>query len=90
MLPDKKDATKISPADFEGKNVVLFSYPKAMTTGCTVGSCGFHDRAEKFTAIDTDLVGISTDELDAQESSAPRSGPALAPLHPCATSGSAR
>ena len=66
-LPDKKDATKISLADFKGKNVVLFFYPKAMTKGCTVESCGFRDRAEKFTALDTVLLGISTDKLDAQE-----------------------
>ena len=67
VFPDKKDATNLTLADFKGKNVVLFFYPKAMTKGCTVESCGFRDRAEKFTALDTVLVGISTDKLDAQE-----------------------
>ena len=67
VFPDKKDATKLSLADFKGKNVVLFFYPKAMTKGCTIESCGFRDRAEKFTALDTVLLGISTDKLDAQE-----------------------
>lgn len=34
VLPDKKDAKKISLKDFEGKkNVVLFFFPKAMTRG---------------------------------------------------------
>ena len=33
VLPDKKDATKRSLADFKGKNVVLFFFPKAMTRG---------------------------------------------------------
>jgi peroxiredoxin len=33
-LPDKKDAKELSLKDFEGKkNVVLFFFPKAMTTG---------------------------------------------------------
>jgi thioredoxin-dependent peroxiredoxin len=68
VFPDKKDAKDISLADFKGKkNVVLFFYPKAMTKGCTVESCGFRDRAEKFAALDTVLLGISTDKLDAQE-----------------------
>ena len=66
-FPDKKDATKLSLADFKGKNVVLFFYPKAMTPGCTIESCGFRDRPKKFTELDTVLIGISTDKLDAQE-----------------------
>ena len=33
VFPDKKDATKLSLADFKGKNVVLFFFPKAMTGG---------------------------------------------------------
>ena len=33
ILPDKKDAKKLSLSDLKGKNVVLFFYPKALT-GC--------------------------------------------------------
>ena len=33
VFPNKKDATKLSLADFEGKNVVLFFFPKALTKG---------------------------------------------------------
>ena len=67
VFPDKKGATKLSLADFKGKNVVLFFFPKAMTKGCTIESCGFRDRVEKFTKLDTVILGISTDQLDAQE-----------------------
>lgn len=67
VLPDKKDATSLSLKDLKGKNVVLFFYPKAMTKGCTVESCGFRDRVEKFAAADTVILGISTDKLDAQD-----------------------
>jgi len=62
-----KGKKEISLEDLKGKNIVLFFYPKAMTRGCTVESCGFRDRAEKFAALDTVLLGISTDKLDAQE-----------------------
>jgi peroxiredoxin Q/BCP len=67
VLPDKKDAAKLSLRDLRGKNVVLFFYPKAMTKGCTIESCGFRDRVEKFAAQDTVIVGISNDTLDLQE-----------------------
>src|SRR5689334_13497423 len=67
VFPDKKDAKHLTLADFKGKNVVLFFYPKAMTKGCTIESCGFRDRAKKFEEANTVLLGISTDKLDAQE-----------------------
>ncbi|WP_267188517.1 peroxiredoxin, partial [Pseudomonas aeruginosa] len=30
-------------ADFRGKNVVLYFYPKDMTPGCTTEACDFRD-----------------------------------------------
>jgi peroxiredoxin Q/BCP len=67
VLPDKKDAKTISLKDFEGKkNVVLFFYPKAMTKGCTIESCGFSKSAADFAKVDTILLGISVDKLDDQ------------------------
>jgi peroxiredoxin Q/BCP len=68
VLPDKKDAKTVSLKDFEGKkNVVLFFYPKAMTPGCTRESCAFRDLSKEFAKLDTVVLGISTDKLDAQE-----------------------
>ncbi len=66
VLPDKKDAKTLSLKDLKGKNVVLFFYPKALTKGCTIESCGFRDRVEKFAALDTVIVGISNDTLELQ------------------------
>jgi peroxiredoxin Q/BCP len=67
VLPNKKDASKLNLKDLRGKNVVLFFYPKAMTKGCTIESCGFRDRVEKFASQDTVIVGISNDNLENQE-----------------------
>jgi peroxiredoxin Q/BCP len=66
-LPDKKDAKLISLGDLRGKNVVLYFYPKAMTPGCTRESCKFRDLSREFAELDTIVLGISTDKLDAQE-----------------------
>ncbi len=66
VLPGKKDATEMSLKDLKGKNVVLFFFPKAMTKGCTIESCGFRDKAADFAKYDTVLIGISTDKLEDQ------------------------
>src|SRR5437764_6345850 len=67
VLPDKKDPKTLTLKDFKGKkNVVLFFYPKAMTRGCTVESCGFRDRIKKFDDLETVVIGISTDNLTDQ------------------------
>jgi len=67
-LPGKKDGDTLNLQDFKGKkNVVLFFYPKAMTSGCTVESCGFRDVNEKFAKLDTVIIGISTDPVGLQQ-----------------------
>jgi peroxiredoxin Q/BCP len=62
----KKGAKTVSVADLKGKNVVVFFYPKALTKGCTVESCGFRDLAKDFPA-DTVLVGASGDDEKLQQ-----------------------
>lgn len=62
----KKGAKTVSVADLKGKNVVVFFYPKALTKGCTVESCGFRDIAKEFPA-DTVLVGASGDDQALQQ-----------------------
>ena len=49
-----------------GKNVVLYFYPKADTSGCTLESKEFSERAERFAARDAVIVGVSPDKVDAQ------------------------
>jgi thioredoxin-dependent peroxiredoxin len=62
----KKDAKTVSIADLKGKNVVVFFYPKALTKGCTVESCGFRDLAKDFPA-DAVLLGASADTVELQQ-----------------------
>lgn len=47
--------------------VVLFFYPKAMTTGCTAESCHFRDLAAEFAAVGAQRIGISADSVDRQK-----------------------
>lgn len=55
------DRVKLS--DFQGKQVLLYFYPKDMTPTCTTQACDFRDRSELFAAADTVIIGISVDPV---------------------------
>ena len=46
--------------------LVLFFYPKAMTTGCTKESCHFRDLQSEFAELGAKIVGVSADPVDRQ------------------------
>jgi peroxiredoxin Q/BCP len=55
------EAVKLS--DFRGKKVVIYFYPKDMTPGCTTESFDFRDGHPQFRALNTEVIGISPDDL---------------------------
>ncbi len=55
-------------SSFRGRNVVLYFYPKANTSGCTKESCEFRDTSKQFAKADTVIVGVSPDKPYAQSS----------------------
>ena len=62
----KKDAKTLSIADLKGKVTVIFFYPKALTKGCTIESCGFRDIIKDFPA-DVVVLGASGDDMALQQ-----------------------
>ena len=72
MAPDFElaadDGRKVKLSDELAKGpVVLFFYPKAMTSGCTKESCHFHDLASEFAAAGAQRIGISADSVEKQK-----------------------
>lgn len=55
------NGVKISLNDFKGRKVVLYFYPKDMTSGCTKEACDFRDFFPNFKKIKTAIMGISPD-----------------------------
>ena len=55
------NSNTVSLADFAGKKIVLWFYPKADTPGCTIEGKGFRDDYEKFTEKNTVILGVSLD-----------------------------
>jgi len=59
-LPDQ-DGNVHKLADYAGKNVVLYFYPKADTPGCTTQACGVRDRASEYEKVNAVVLGVSPD-----------------------------
>lgn len=51
----------ISSADFAGKWLVLYFYPKDNTSGCTKEACSFKDNMQAITGAGAVVVGVSPD-----------------------------
>ena len=56
-----KDGNMISLADFAGRKIILYFYPKDNTPGCTRQACAFAANFEKFKETDAVVIGISKD-----------------------------
>lgn len=51
----------VSLADFAGKTVVLYFYPKDDTPGCTKQACSFRDAQSEYQGKDIVILGVSRD-----------------------------
>ena len=60
-----QDGREVSLADFAGRTLVLYFYPRADTPGCTTQACGIRDRAADYEAAGAVVVGVSPDPVDA-------------------------
>jgi peroxiredoxin Q/BCP len=63
-LPDQ-DGREVSLADFAGRTLVLYFYPRADTPGCTAQACGIRDRSADYEAAGAVVVGVSPDSVEA-------------------------
>ncbi|MBC6443155.1 MAG: peroxiredoxin [Rhodobacteraceae bacterium] len=57
----------LTSADFAGKTLVLFFYPRDDTSGCTRESVGFSKALAAFKAAGAAVVGVSKDSVDSHE-----------------------
>ncbi|MDD5267735.1 MAG: peroxiredoxin [Methylococcales bacterium] len=57
----------IKLTDYQGRHVVIYFYPKDNTPGCTLEGQSFRDNIEKFTALNTIILGVSRDTVRVHE-----------------------
>jgi thioredoxin-dependent peroxiredoxin len=58
---------KVSLADYRGKNVILYFYPKDDTPGCTREACSFRDQFADFKKKGAVVLGVSPDPVKAHD-----------------------
>jgi len=58
---------KISLADYKGKNVILYFYPKDDTPGCTKEACAFRDNFSEFKKRGAIVLGVSPDSVKSHD-----------------------
>jgi len=65
-LPSQEDAS-VSLTQYKGKWVVLYFYPKDMTTGCTIEAHNFQRDLPKYDALNTVVLGVSLDTVESHK-----------------------
>lgn len=53
---------EIKAADFKGRKLVLYFYPKDMTSGCTSQACNLRDNYDGLRAAGYEVVGVSIND----------------------------
>lgn len=57
-----ENGNEIKPSDFKGRKLVLYFYPKDLTSGCTNEACNLRDNYEELKAQGYEIVGVSVDD----------------------------
>ena len=57
-----QNGEEVSLANFKGKIVILYFYPKDDTPGCTAEACDFRDNYQSLIGKGYEVIGVSTDD----------------------------
>ena len=66
-LPTQVDNVSAGLKDYKGKYVVLYFYPKDMTTGCTIEAHNFERDTAKYAAANAVVLGVSLDTVESHK-----------------------
>lgn len=75
-----QDGKTVKLADFKGKKLLLYFYPKADTPGCTAQACSIQEAMPDLKSLGIAAVGVSPDLPDEQKKFAAKYGLAFALL----------
>lgn len=74
VLGVDQDGREIKASDYRGRKIVLYSYPKANTSGCSAEACSLQAHKDELAAAGYDIIGISKDKQTAQKTFAEAKG----------------
>lgn len=61
ILGRDQDGRLIKASDYSGRNLVLYTYPKDNTSGCTAEACSLRDHKDELAAAGFEILGVSKD-----------------------------
>lgn len=74
VLGIDQDGREIKSSDYRGRKIVLYSYPKANTSGCTAEACSLQAHKGELAAAGYDIIGVSKDKQTLQKKFADSNG----------------
>lgn len=74
VLGMDQNGNQIKASDYKGRKIVLYTYPKANTPGCTAEACSLQQHINELSAQGYAVVGVSKDKADAQSKFAQKYG----------------
>lgn len=67
ILGVDQNGRQIKAGDFKGHKIILYSYPKANTSGCTAEACSLQAHKAELEAAGFSIIGVSRDKREAQK-----------------------
>ncbi|MCF0172175.1 MAG: peroxiredoxin [Bacteroidales bacterium] len=61
VLGIDQNGKEIKASDFRGRKLILYSYPKDNTSGCTAEACSLRDHKDELNALGYEILGVSKD-----------------------------
>jgi peroxiredoxin Q/BCP len=74
VLGVDQQGNTLKSSDFRGRKLVLYSYPKANTSGCTAEACSLQAHKAELEALGYQIIGVSKDKQQAQKKFADAQG----------------
>ena len=67
ILGIDQNGNEIKASDYVGKKIVLYSYPRANTSGCTAEACSLQAHKAELQAVGYEIIGVSKDKVASQK-----------------------
>ena len=74
ILGKDQNGNEIKASDYKGRKIVLYSYPKANTSGCTAEACSLQAHKAELEAAGYAIIGVSKDREGLQKKFADAQG----------------
>lgn len=74
ILGIDQNGKEIKASDYAGRKIVLYSYPKANTSGCTAEACSLQAHKAELEAEGYAIIGVSKDRVELQKKFADAQG----------------